>query len=56
MNYKWVILSKSDQFKNFELNTLFYRVFCGLSENHKIIEIGQAELELYGFKVSMLLY
>ena len=22
----------------FELNTVFYRVFCGLSEYHKIIE------------------
>ena len=39
MNYKWVKLSKSDHFENFELNTKFDRVFHGLSEYHKIIEI-----------------
>ncbi len=46
MNYKWVKLLKLDNFKYFELNTYFYRVFCELSENHKIIEMGQPELEL----------
>ena len=37
--YKWVILSKSDCFEHFKLSTQFYRVFYGLSENKKIIEI-----------------
>ncbi len=39
VGYKWVKLSKSACFKFFELNTSSYKVFNGLSENHKIIEI-----------------
>ncbi len=46
MNYKWVILSKLGHFEYFELNTLSCRVFRWLFEYHKIIEIGQVELEL----------
>ena len=46
MNYKWVILSKLGHFKHFELKTLFYRVFYGLSEYQKNIEIGQIKLKL----------
>ncbi len=45
MDYKWVILSKLSRFKLIELNTLFYRVFDGLSENHKIIEIERTKLK-----------
>ncbi len=37
---------KIGHFKNCELNIYFYRVFLWLSENQKIIEIRQAELEL----------
>ncbi len=44
--YKWVKLPKSDRFNIFELNTSSYRVFYGLSENHKIIEIEQIKLKL----------
>ena len=51
MNYKWVILSKLSHFKNLLLKMQVCRVFCGLSENHKIIEIEQAKLKLYEFKV-----
>ncbi len=39
-------LVKSSHFEHFELNTSSYRVFCGLSEYHKIIEIKWTELEL----------
>ena len=46
MNYKWVILSKLSHFKNLLLKMQVCRVFCGLSENHKIIEIEQAKLKL----------
>ena len=46
MDYKWVKLSKSVYFENFELKTYVFRIFCRLSEYHKIIEIGQTELEL----------
>ncbi len=46
MNYKWLILSKSGRFYYFKLKTFFYRVFCGLSENHEIIEIGLTEIKL----------
>ncbi len=46
MDCKWVKLSKSGRFKMFELNTSSYRVFYGLSENHKIIEIEQIKLKL----------
>ncbi len=35
-----------DQFKIFELNIPSYTVFYGLSENLKITEIKQTELEL----------
>ena len=45
-NYKWVILSKLGHFKHFELKTLFYRVFYGLSKYQKNIEIGQIKLKL----------
>ncbi len=44
--YKWVILSKLSRFELFELNTSSYRVFDGLSENQKIIEIEQTKLKL----------
>ncbi len=46
MDCKWVKLSKIRPVKIFELNTSSYRVFYGLSENHKIIEIGQIKLKL----------
>ncbi len=36
MDYKWVILLKQSHFKLFELNTYFYGVFYGLSENYKL--------------------
>ena len=39
MDYKWTILAKLGHFKIFKLNTSFYRVFHGLSENYKITEI-----------------
>ncbi len=44
--HQWVMLSKLSRFKLFQLNTSFYRVFDGLSENHKIIEIGHTKLKL----------
>ncbi len=46
MDFKWVKMPKLGCFENFELNTTSYRVFYGLSKNHKIIEIEQAKLEL----------
>ncbi len=46
VDYKWVKLSKSGRFKNFELNTSSYRVFYGLSEKNKIIGIEQIKLKL----------
>ncbi len=46
MDYKWVKLSKSDYFKYFQLNTLSYGVFYGLSTDHKIIEIEQIKPKL----------
>ncbi len=39
MNYKWGVLSKLSCFKIVKLSTLFYKVFHGLSENHKIFKI-----------------
>ncbi len=36
-------------FEKFELNISSCRVFCGLSENHNIIEIEQSELKLWLF-------
>ena len=52
MNYKWVILSKFGCFENFELNKPSCRVFCGLSEYLKIIQIRCTEHKLWTFKVS----
>ncbi len=46
VDYKWVILSKLDCFEQFELNTLFYRVFNGLLEYQKIIENEHIKLKL----------
>ena len=46
MDYKWVILSKLGRFKHYELNTKSYRVFNGLSEYCKIIELRQIKLKL----------
>ncbi len=42
MDYKWVKMSKFGSFEKFELNIPSCRVFYGLSENHKIIDIGQS--------------
>ncbi len=50
MGYKWVKLSKFDRFETFELNIPSDRVFSGLSENHKIIQIGPTELKLWPLK------
>ncbi len=41
----WAVL------KHFELNTSSYRVFYGLSENHKIIEIEQMEINYRRLKL-----
>ncbi len=46
MDYKWVILWKLGRFKFFNSNTSSYRVFHGLSEDHKIIEFEQEKLIL----------
>ena len=46
----WVKLPKMDCFNFFELNTPSNRVFYRLLENHKIVEIQQAELKLWPFK------
>ncbi len=46
MDYKWVVLSKLSHFKLFEQNASSDRVFDGVLENHKIIEIEQTELKL----------
>ena len=53
MDYKWAILSKLGRFKNFKLNSSSYRIFYGLSEKHKIIEIGSSELKLQGLKLNL---
>ncbi len=47
MGYKWVKLSKFSCFEYFELNIPSDRVFPGLSENHKIIQIGPPETKLW---------
>ena len=46
MDYKWVKMPKLGRFKNFKLNTSSYRIFYGLSDDNKIIEIHGIELEL----------
>ncbi len=50
MCYKWVKLSKMGRFKKIELNIPSCRAFRGLSENHKIVEIGPSEFKLWPFK------
>ncbi len=52
MDYKWVKLSKLDCFDNSELNMPSDRVFSGLSEVHKIMEIGPTELKLWPLKLN----
>ncbi len=47
MDYMWGKLSKMSHFKNCELSIPSGRVFSGLPENHKIIQIGPTELKLW---------
>ncbi len=47
MDYKWVKLAKLAVCKNVELKMQSERVFSGLSDNHKIIQIGPTELKLW---------
>ncbi len=47
MDYKWVKLSRLAYFEKFELNIPSDRIFLGLSEYHKIIEIRPTELKIW---------
>ncbi len=50
MDYKWGKLPKFGHFEKIELNIPSDRVFSGLSEYHKIIQIGPTELKLWSLE------